>query len=59
MDEGSRPHRHHRRPRHPRRRITAAALKGAKRGESNAAINGALALASTEPPIVLDHVVCL
>jgi putative DNA primase/helicase len=32
-----------------------AALKEAKRGESNSAINGALSLASTEAQIVIDH----
>ena len=32
-----------------------SAVKEAKRGESNAAINGALALASTEKQVVIDH----
>ena len=31
------------------------AIKEAKRGESNSAVNGALSLASTEPQIVIDH----
>ena len=31
------------------------AVKEAKRGESNSAVNGALSLASTEPQIVIDH----